>query len=86
MKSFSSLLEKITKALGDDTHLKNAVIDSIKEFTGGTLKEDQFDIKEGILTINASPVVKNEIRLKEVEIRRAILDRTSRNIIKINYN
>jgi hypothetical protein len=86
MKSFSTLLEKITKALGEDALLKSSVIEVIKELTGGTIKEDQFSIKEGILTINASPVVKNEIRLKEEEIRREILNRTSRNIVKINYN
>lgn len=86
MKSFSSLVDRIKNVLNEDIYVKNAVVESVLEFSGGVIKEDQFSLKEGVLTINASPALKNEIRLKEDLIRKAIQAKANRNITKIQYN
>lgn len=86
MKSFASLVDRIKSVLNEDTLVKNSIVEAVLECTGGKLNEDQFIYKEGVLTITASPAMKNEIRLKEDTIKKIVLDRSLRRIVKIQYS
>ena len=79
MKNISSLLERLTKFLNKDELRKQKVIETIEEKTKIKLNPKNIFIKEGVLELEASPVVKNEIRLKEEEIKNIL--RNKHNII-----
>ncbi|OHA92322.1 MAG: hypothetical protein A3J09_02495 [Candidatus Zambryskibacteria bacterium RIFCSPLOWO2_02_FULL_51_21] len=65
MKNLSKLLERFSNILNKDTETKNTIIRIIKDKTNIELKSNQINLKNGVLEVEASPVVKNEIRLKE---------------------
>ncbi len=69
MRSFQSLLERLTKTLNKDELIKTAITQAIASQTGVTIQGEAVGLKEGVLTINASAPVKNEIRLKEELIK-----------------
>jgi hypothetical protein len=77
MKDFGSLLKKIYTSLNKDTLERENILYTLKNTTGVTLTSSDVFVREGVLEISASPVVKNEIRLKED----AIL-----NTLKNSYN
>jgi hypothetical protein len=77
MKDFASLLKKVYASLNKDTIERENVLYTLKNTTGVTLTSEDVFIRDGVLEINASQVVKNEIKLKE----EAIL-----NTLKNSYN
>ncbi|MDB5194145.1 MAG: hypothetical protein JWN50_159 [Parcubacteria group bacterium] len=85
MKDFSSLLKRITEALGSDAHLKASVRDAVRECAGGNLRDEDILVKNGTLSLSASPALKNEIRLKEERILECIREKSGTVIIKIVY-
>ena len=85
MKDLSSLIARISKALGSDTLFKSSVCEAIKECVGGNLLEQDISIKEGVLTLRASPSLKNEIRLKEEKIISCIKEKCGTRIVRILY-
>lgn len=85
MKSFSALLEKVSKALTLDSDLKRSVREAIEECTGGLIKEDQIEVKEGVLMIDTSPALKSEIRLNEEKIKECVRNKSGRTLLKIQF-
>jgi hypothetical protein len=85
MKDFTSLLLRIGKALGSDTELKDSVCAAVHECVGGNLKRENIKIKEGVLTLTASPALKSEICLKEEKIIVCIKEKCGTLITKIVY-
>jgi hypothetical protein len=65
MKDFGSLLKKVYASLNKDTLERENILYTLKNTTGVTLTSSDVFIRDGVLEISASPVIKNEIRLKE---------------------
>ncbi len=80
MKDLKSLLEKISRTLNRGELIKEDFIQIIKEESGVLVSKESLQYKEGVLTITASPVVKNQIALKEEGIRMRL-----KNVRKISY-
>jgi hypothetical protein len=85
MKNLSSLLERLTGALYADSRRKSAVSAAIKECIGGEVRNEDVSIKDGVLTIHASPALKNELRLKEEKVLRCIYEKSGSRIVRIIY-
>lgn len=81
MKDFKSLLKKVYESLNKDTLERENVLYALKNSTGVTLTSSNVFIRDGVLEITASPVVKNEIKLKE----EAILS-TLKNSFNLSYS
>jgi len=69
MKGLDSLLNRILVALNKEKTFKKLVIETIKKETGIILDTKHVFIKDGVLEIDASPAVKNEIKLKEDSLK-----------------
>lgn len=77
MKDFTTLLKKVYASLNKDTLERENILYTLKNTTGVTLTSSDVFVREGVLEISASPVVKNEIKLKEDTIL---------NTLKTSYN
>lgn len=69
MKNLFSLLERFSKILNKDASTKEAISQVIQNKIGVALPPDKFLLKDGVLEITSSPVIKNEISLKEGSIK-----------------
>lgn len=85
MRSFQSLLERLSKTLNKDELIKGSVIQAVASRTGVTLPGEAIMLKEGQLTISASAPVKNEIRLKEELIKTELKEAHQIVITRILY-
>jgi len=85
MRTLSSLLERVVGALHADSILKSGVCAAIKECIGGTVSENDISVKEGVLTIHASPALKNELRLKEQKVLDCIYEKCGKRIVRVVY-
>lgn len=85
MKDFQALLSRISSVLGSDTRLKSSVRDAVKECTGGDIKDEDIHMKDGILSLTASPALKSEIILKEERVLTCIREKSGQNVLKIVY-
>lgn len=85
MRNLSSLLERLSKFLNKDELRKQRVLEVIEETTKAKLENKNIFIKEGVLEIEASPVFKNEIRLKETEIKTILKERYAIVIGRVLY-
>jgi hypothetical protein len=72
MKEFGTLLKKLYSSLNRDVVERENILYTLKNTTGITLTSSDLFIREGVLEISASPVVKNEIKLKEEAILEAL--------------
>lgn len=85
MKDLFKLLERFTKSLSKDVLAKEAVLQTILEHTRAKISIENISLKEGVLEINASPVVKNEINLKETAILSELKERHRISVSRIFY-
>ena len=69
MENLSKLLERFSRILNRDAATKEIIIKTIENKTRITLEPENISLKEGVLEINSSPAVKNEISLKEESIK-----------------
>lgn len=69
MRNLSSLLNRLTRALDKDSFTKESVIDVVLSLTKASLTKENIQIKEGVLEIQTTPGAKNEIRIKEEQIK-----------------
>ncbi|NCN08114.1 hypothetical protein GW944_00895 [Candidatus Parcubacteria bacterium] len=69
MKNLSLLLKKFSNILDKDTVVKDSILKVIEDKTKIKLTKENFFLKDGLLEIKASPVIKNEINFKEKLIR-----------------
>lgn len=65
MKNLLNLLERFSNSLNKDTLTKEIITRTLKEEVGIQIDPEKISLKEGVLSIEASPIVKNEINLKE---------------------
>ncbi|MBX4181455.1 hypothetical protein KW807_01150 [Candidatus Parcubacteria bacterium] len=86
MKNLFSLLERFTKVLDRGKLTKENIIKVVESQTRIILKEEDIHLKEGVLEINTSPVVKNEIRLKEEAIRSELKEAYNIKISFVRYH
>jgi predicted HicB family RNase H-like nuclease len=68
VKDFSEYLKKFTFLLKDKTAEVRVIIEIIEKVTGATLEEKQLTIKNGILFVSASPLLKNNIYMSKETI------------------
>ena len=66
MKILTDLLERFSQSLNKDRLIRENILRVIKEKTG-TVPEN-INLKEGILEVSARPALRNEIKLKEIQI------------------
>jgi hypothetical protein len=85
MKDLSSLLERISGALGNDQTLKEIVVTTIFEKLKISLFTEDIALKEGTLQIKTSPVKKNEIKLHEAELIALLSERLNRRLTRVLY-
>ena len=69
MINLSLLLEKFSQALDRESRHREIIEKVIKDKTGIALESGAVFKKDGVVEINATPAVKNEIALREQEIR-----------------
>ena len=72
MKNLFTLLQRFSQSLNHDALLKEKVSQVIESYTHLKIDPTNLNIKNGVLEIVASPVVKNEINLKETQIKEAL--------------
>jgi hypothetical protein len=85
MKNLTDLLHRFSSVLNKKELAKGAVIEAVKKATSINLKEEKISINDGVLVIDASPVVKNEISFKEKFILTELKEVYSINITRILY-
>jgi hypothetical protein len=64
MRNIQDLLKRFTNSLNQDSVAKGAIKETIRTKIGVSIPEESISIKIGVLEISASPIVKNEIRMK----------------------
>jgi hypothetical protein len=84
VNNLSNLLERFYKSLKGDERRKERIQEIILKHTGGRVDVSQILYKEGVLEIEASAVLKNEIRIKE-KIVRDELQASSMPVTRILY-
>jgi hypothetical protein len=85
MQNLRALLERFAKVLNKDTYLKESVSAVIQARTGAKVPPERISLKEGALHIEASPAVKNEIRLKEDAIKSELKSLHNLSISRVLY-
>jgi hypothetical protein len=75
MKNLSALLERLSRSLNKDSVLKEGVIEAVFKETNIKLDQNKISLKNGVLQISASPVVNNEIKLKEERIKNGLREK-----------
>ncbi|MES3005017.1 MAG: hypothetical protein V4690_02815 [Patescibacteria group bacterium] len=68
MFNISSFLDKFSKNLKDNSYIRGLIIDVVKKNTNITLKEEDLEIKEGIVYFKGSPALKNKIFINKESI------------------
>ena len=63
------MLERFSKILDKDLLVKKNIASVIESQTRASLQPQNFSLKDGVLEINASAAAKNEINLKEEQIK-----------------
>jgi hypothetical protein len=85
MKTFSTLLERLSKVLNRETFLQTQVLETIKEITHLSLEQKNISLQDGVLVVKGSPVLKNEIKLKEEKIVAHLRERCKLTILRVVY-
>lgn len=67
-QSIGSLFEKVKKLLGASQEQKETTQTLITKYIGYSIPLNQFEIKNSILKINSSPVIRNEIFMRKNQI------------------
>lgn len=75
MIDLTKLLERFTKSLSDDSHTKSVVIDVIENYTRVRVQPENINLKDGVLEISTTPIIKSEISLKENMIKTDLKER-----------
>lgn len=85
MENLSKLLERFSRSLNKDTLTKGFISETIKNTTKINLEGESVNLKDGILTIQCSPVLKNELKLKEERILTELKERHNIRISRVLY-
>ncbi len=71
MKNLLALLERFSTALHRDALTKETIVRIIHEQTNVSVLPELTTLKDGLLTLSASPAAHNEMKLKEEALRAA---------------
>lgn len=85
VRNLSLLLEKISRSLNKDKFIKDAIISTISDSIKIQISEDKISLKEGVLGINTTPIIKNELILKEDLIKSTLKNNHNINIVRFLY-
>ncbi len=85
MKNLFHLLERFSRSLNKDTLFKETIAQTIFERTNIKINPENLAFKEGVLELEGSPAVNNEIKLKEASIREELKERYQINVTRILY-
>ena len=85
MRNLTALLERFSRILNKDTFIKESIARVIENKTRATLLPESFSLKDGVLEIVTSPVIKNEISLKEDLIKSELKEVHHISISRILY-
>lgn len=85
MKNLNSLLERLSRVLNKDELIKSSVVSVLRDSVGVTISTNKINLKEGVLEVEASPAIKNEIKLKEERIKDELKEVYKINLIRILY-
>ncbi len=85
MKNLLSLLERFSKILNKDVFIKETIARVIEHKTRAVLLPGNLSLKEGVLEIKASAVIKNEISLKEDSIKDELRELHKISISRVLY-
>lgn len=85
MKDLFNLLSRFTHTLNRDTLIKEKIIQTLEKFTFIELNPDKLEIKDGVLMLEATPVTKSAINLKEDEIKTELKEVHKISIKRILY-
>lgn len=85
MKNLNSLLSRFSKLLDKKTVIKEVIASIISANIGKSISTDDIFIEEGVLEIHSSPVVKNEIKIKEKNILSELQDTHNIYISRVLY-
>lgn len=68
MHSIADLLERFKGILNTESSKKETIIIIIKEQTGISIKNNEFEVKNGLLRLNTKPIYRNEVVIKKDKI------------------
>ena len=85
MKNLLSLLEKISNTLNRDVIVKENIAKAIEGRTRARISLEKINLKDGILEIEATSAVKNEIFLKESALKEELKERFKIPVTRIIY-
>ena len=72
MFNIGNFFEKFKRIYKDESDKKEKVISLIREITNITLDLSKITIKDGVLQIKASPIIRNEINMKKPDILKGL--------------
>lgn len=84
MNNLNNLLERFYASLNGDERRKEFIRETIEKHTKGKVSKEQVFYKDGTLEIEGSAVLKNEIKIREVEFLRE-LESNSIRVTRIIY-
>lgn len=85
MKNLFSLLQRFSQSLNKDTLVKETISQVIFEKTNIKLASEKISLKNGVLEISTSPVMQNEIKLKEELIKTTLKEVSQINLSRVLY-
>lgn len=77
MFNISKYLEKFKKSIESGEVLNESIVEIIKKHTGISLTTNDFEIKNNIIYINSSPIIKNKIFIFKSVLKEDIKSKTS---------
>lgn len=75
MENIESFLKRFKKIVSSNEDSQKVIIGVIKNLLGVDLKEENFDIKNGVLYIRAKPIIKNEIYFHKEKILKTLQEK-----------
>jgi hypothetical protein len=85
MRNLLSLLERFSRSLNKDSWIKDIVAEAILDKTRVRLPPESISLKGGVLEISTFASAKNEISLKEEEIRHELKTKHNISFSRILY-
>lgn len=74
MKSIGSFLSKFNSLTPPDDSVKNAVLTAVQDVVGAPLQKRDLNIKNGVVYVKASSVLKSAIMVNRARILEALFD------------
>ena len=83
MFNIDKYLGKFKKNLNSNTTNTEIIIEIVKQITGIILKKEKIEIKDGVLYIKDSPLIKNKIFINKNKLIKSLSENIEQKIIDI---